>query len=86
MPLKISKKKLIKNKGRKKQDPENPVFMIEIISLVSSSFLFPQPTIKIGNINIKNIVEFDKEYGNFFTKDDCYMLRIMHRFFLHCAH
>ena len=34
---------------------------------------------------IKNIVEFDRECGNFFTKDDCCMLRNMYKLYLHYA-
>lgn len=34
---------------------------------------------------IKNIYEFDQECGNFFTKDDCKMLRKMHDLYMHYA-
>ena len=39
----------------------------------------------IRTYGIKNIVEFDRECGNFFTKDDCRMLKNMYRLYLHYA-
>lgn len=39
----------------------------------------------IHTYGIKNIVEFDRECGNFFTKDDCRMLRNMYALYLHYA-
>ena len=39
----------------------------------------------IRTYGIKNIYEFDQECGNFFTKDDCYMLKRMFTLYLHYA-
>lgn len=39
----------------------------------------------IRTYGIKNIMEFDQECGNFFTKDDCQMLRMMYDIYLHYA-
>ena len=39
----------------------------------------------IRTYGFKNILEFDKECGNFFTKDNCNMLKNMYRLYLHYA-